>query len=417
MRIALISEHASPLAPPGGPDSGGQNTHVAALATALGAAGHEVRVYTRRDDADLPERVPMATNVAVVHVQAGPPTRLPKDDLLPLMGEFGRWLARDWSAGWVPQVAHAHFWMSGLATLTAANRVRVPVVQTFHALGSVKRRHQPEADTSPPQRVGYERILGRHVDRVVAQCGDEVDELLALGVPRAKIAVVPSGVDTDHFTPRGPAAERDRRYGRLLVAGRLVERKGLADLVRALPRIPGAEAVLVGGPAGGPVTADPLARELVELADRLGVADRVRLAGAVPLAEMPTWYRSADVVVCPGWYEPFGLTALEAMACAKPVVAYAVGGYRDTVVDGVTGQLVPPRDVHALADTLRRLLADPVRRMQYGAAGHDRTHHTYTWQRTTRQLLALYHLVAAGPDPQHSPKHSPAPATSTRETP
>jgi len=161
MRIALVSEHASPLARPGGADCGGQNTHVAALATELGRRGHEVRVYTRRDSPDVTERVEMAPGVTVVHVPAGPATRLPKDDLLPLMGDFGRWLAGDWSV-WSPEVAHAHFWMSGLATLTARNRLPtvVPVVQTFHALGTVKRRHQRGADTSPAQRISYERVLG-----------------------------------------------------------------------------------------------------------------------------------------------------------------------------------------------------------------------------------------------------------------
>ena len=397
MRVALISEHASPLARPGGPDHGGQNTHVAALAGSLAQAGHDVRVYTRRDNPRVPEQVAMCPGVDVVHVPAGPATRLPKDELLPYMGGFGRWLADRWSGPdadggqpWRPDVVHAHFWMSGLAALTARNHVPVPVVQTYHALGTVKRRYQGDADTSPAGRTGYERVLGRHVDRVIAQCRDEVAELGRMGVPRSAITVIPSGVDHTRFSPAGPTTAREPGVPRILLAGRLVERKGLADLIQALPRVPGAEAVLLGGPADGPVDQDPLVAKLRALADELGVAERVSFPGAVPVEDMPAWYRSADVVVCLGWYEPFGLTALEAMACGVPVVAYAVGGYQDTVVDGTTGVLVPPRDVGLLADTLRGLLADPARRLELGSAGADRARHAYSWDRTAARLAAVY---------------------------
>jgi D-inositol-3-phosphate glycosyltransferase len=399
MRVALISEHASPLAQPGGPDHGGQNTHVAALAVSLAEAGHEVRVYTRRDNPHAPDLVQMHPGVAVAHVPAGPAARLPKDELLPFMGAFGRWLADEWTGGWRPDVAHAHFWMSGLAALTARARAGVPVVQTFHALGTVKRRFQGDADTSPPGRIGYERVLGRQVDRVIAQCRDEVEELCGMGVPRSAMTIIPSGVDSARFTPQGRCAPREDGLSRLLVAGRLVPRKGLGDLIRAMPRIPDAELVLVGGPADRPVGEDPEAARLLTAAQRLGVADRVRFPGAVPVEEMPAWYRSADVVVCPGWYEPFGLTALEAMACGVPVVANAVGGYLDTVVDGVTGALVRPRDVTALADTLRRLLSDPLQLAQLGAAGADRARSAYTWTRTAERLASVYQDVTASVRP------------------
>ncbi|MBO0870997.1 MAG: glycosyltransferase, partial [Micromonosporaceae bacterium] len=123
MRIAMISEHASPLAALGGVDAGGQNLHVAELAAALGERGHQVRVYTRRDSRHLAELVACGGGVEVVHVPAGPPRSLPKDELLPYMGAFGRWLARSWrTAEWKPDVLHAHFWMSGLAALTARSQ-------------------------------------------------------------------------------------------------------------------------------------------------------------------------------------------------------------------------------------------------------------------------------------------------------
>lgn len=394
MRIAMISEHASPLAALGGVDAGGQNSHVAELAGALAGHGHEVRVYTRRDSAGLPELVPLGDRVDVVHVPAGPAGTLPKDELLPYMGEFAEWMAEDWQRGWRPDVAHAHFWMSGLATVTAGRACDVPVVQTYHALGVVKRRHQGAADTSPPHRIAYERELGRAVDRVIVQCEDERGELLRLGVPRTKMSLVPSGVNTDRFRPDGPAAPRDGGRRRILTVARLVERKGIEDLIRALPRVPGAELVVAGGPPAEELASDPYAAKLRRLAAELRVADRVRLLGAVPSHEMPSWYRSSDVVAATPWYEPFGLSPLEAMACGVPVVASAVGGLTDTVVDGVTGDLVPPRDPRTLGVALRHLLSDDMRRVSYGAAAVDRAHYAYAWPRIAARLGGVYASLA-----------------------
>jgi glycosyltransferase involved in cell wall biosynthesis len=389
MRIAMISEHASPLAALGGTDAGGQNAHVAELSAALAAQGHQVRVYTRRDGTGPPPVVHV-DGYQVVHVPAGPAEAVPKDELLPHMGQFAAWMADDWRSTGVPDVAHAHFWMSGLAAVTAGRACGVPVVQTYHALGSVKRRHQGSADSSPKHRIGYERQLGHAVDRVIVQCQDEIRELLLLGIPRAAMTLVPSGVDTERFRPGGPAEPRGDRP-RILSVGRLVERKGFEDLIRALPLVPGAECVIVGGPD------EPYAQRLLEVARRCRVADRVRLAGSVPAEDMPRWYRSADVLAAAPWYEPFGLTPLEAMACGVPVVGTAVGGIVDTVVDGITGDLVPARDPRALGVALRRLLGDDVRRVSYAAAALDRAGHSYSWRRVASQLAAVYAAVAGRP--------------------
>ncbi|GGR13145.1 glycosyl transferase [Actinoplanes ianthinogenes] len=395
MRIAMISEHASPLASLGGVDAGGQNTHVAELAAALAADGHELRVYTRQDNPDLPAVVPMGDRIDVVHVPAGPPSILPKDELLPHMGAFAEWMAEDWK-DFAPDVAHAHFWMSGLAAVTAARRSGVPVVQTYHALGSVKQRHQGAADTSPAHRIGYERQLGRVVDRVVVQCQDEQRELVLLGVPRARMTLVPSGVNVDRFRKDGPAAERSGRQ-RILSVGRLVPRKGFEELINVLPDVPGAELVIAGGPDAAELATDAYAQWLLQLAKERGVDDRVRLLGAVPAHRMPEWYRSADLLAATPWYEPFGLTPLEAMACGVPVVATAVGGLPDTVVDGVTGDLVPPRDPVGLGQALRRLLADQPRRLGYAAAAVDRAVHAYAWPQIAARMSAVYASVASIP--------------------
>jgi glycosyltransferase involved in cell wall biosynthesis len=287
--------------------------------------------------------------------------------------------------------------MSGLACVEAAASLLtpVPVVQTFHALGSVKRRHQGAADTSPAARIDLERRLCAVVDHVVATCTDEVFELRRLGLARDRASIVPCGVDTSVFTPRGAAAPLSGRP-RLLVLGRLVERKGQEDAVRALAAVPDAELVVVGGPPAGELDADPEVRRLRAVASSIGVADRLVFTGAVSRADVPAWVRSADVVLAVPWYEPFGITPLEAMACGRPVVATAVGGLVDTVVDGVTGDLVPPRDPARLGEVLAALLADGERRAAYGAAGVRRVRARYRWSRVVADTEAVYRQVVAG---------------------
>ncbi|MDT0165500.1 glycosyltransferase [Actinotalea sp. AC32] len=415
MRIDLVSEHASPLATLGGVDAGGQNVHVAALARELAREGHDVVVHTRRDAPDLPERVTMPGGVEVVHVPAGPARAVPKDDLLPWMADFGTWLAQEWRRSGAPDVVHAHFWMSGLAALQASRSmpVRVPVVQTFHALGSVKRRHQGDRDTSPPGRIETEATLGRSVDLVVATCSDEVAELRRLGIPASRITVVPCGVDLERFLPHGPVAHlstdgaadggADGDPGpagspagaaparhRLLSIGRLVERKGVATVVEALAQLPDADLVIAGGPAAHEVAADPEAQRLADLAERLGVRDRVHFVGSVARDDVPALLRGADVVVATPWYEPFGIVPLEAAACGRPLVGSAVGGLLDSVADGVTGLLVPPRDADALAAALRGLLDDPARRRRFGAAARTRAVELYGWDCVARETLRAY---------------------------
>lgn len=389
LSIALVSEHASPLATLGGVDAGGQNVHVAALAGALADRGHRVTVHTRRDDPGLPDRVPLRDGVEVHHVPAGPAEAVPKDRLLPYMEEFGQHLARAWRAR-TPDVAHSHYWMSGLASLWAARELGLPLLHTYHALGTVKRRHQKLADTSPPERIGCETEVGLGCDRVVATCRDEVAELLRMGVPEDRVGVVPCGVDTDRFTPLGPVAPRGPYRYRLLQLGRLVPRKGAGVSVAALARLPGTELVVVGGPPRDRLDDDPEVRRLRALARDAGVADRVRFTGGVSPSRVPALLRSADVVLCPADYEPFGIVPLEAMACGRPVVASAVGGQLDTVADPGTGRLVPPGDPGALARAVAALLADPAARAACGAAGRRRVLSRYGWPRIAAATEAAY---------------------------
>ncbi|WP_405143420.1 glycosyltransferase [Sphaerisporangium sp. NBC_01403] len=384
MRIALVSEHANPLAAVGGVDAGGQNVHVAGLAAALATLGHEITVYTRRTGKDEPGTASLAPGVTVEHVPAGPPVPVPKDQLLPHMPAFAAYLARRWKAE-RPDVAHAHFWMSGMATLTAADELGIPVVQTFHALGTVKRRWQGTADTSPPSRVAIEYDIGQRASAIIATCTDEVKELTAMGVPVDRVAVVPCGVDLGLFRPDGPIMRHadQNGYVRILSIGRLVPRKGVDTIIEALRQVPGAQLIVAGGEPG-----DEEALRLGRLATASGLDERVRLVGSVDRADVPALMRSVQVVVTTPWYEPFGMVPLEAMACGVSVVASAVGGHLDTVAG--CGVLVPPRRPRVLAEVLRDLLARPDTRTSLATAGVRRARSRYGWPHVAAQTESVY---------------------------
>ena len=402
MKIAMVSEHASPLAVLGSDDAGGQNVYVAALSSQLGRRGHEVVVHTRRADPAVPRRLPFTAGVVVDHVDAGPSRVIPKDDIWPHIDAF----ADDLTAAWQrdrPDVVHAHFWMSGIAALTAARRLGLPVVQTFHALGSVKRRHQGAADTSPTDRIPAEQRIVRDADHVVATCSDEAFELRTLGADPGRLSVVPCGVNLDNFSASGRELPRDPRWRhRIAAVSRLVPRKGVDDVVRALAAIPDTELVIAGGPASADLDTDDEVVRLRRIAADVGVGDRVQFLGSLERSEVPDLMRSADLVVATPWYEPFGIVPLEAMAVGTPVVASAVGGMIDTVVDEVTGVHVPPRDPDAIADAVVGLLNDHDRRARLGRAGVDRVRRLYTWERVADGVTQAYRAaIRSALSPQH----------------
>ncbi|HZF78396.1 MAG TPA: glycosyltransferase family 1 protein [Rubrivivax sp.] len=403
LRISLISEHASPLASPGGVDAGGQNIYVAHLARGLCALGHEVDVLTRRDDPALPPTVQLPSGERVHHIDAGPPCFVPKEELLPYMPAFSDAARRHFHRVGAPDVVHANFFMSGYVGLRLRRQLGLPLVVTFHALGLVRREHQGAADGFPPERIDIERALVQRSDRLVAECPQDRSDLLRLyEAPAQRIVTVPCGVDTEQFRPgdRWHARTRLRLPANefiVLQLGRMVPRKGIDNVIEAMALLPPSmpvRLVVVGGSSTDPDPAQtPEIARLQALAERLGVQHRVQFVGRREREQLRDWYVASDVFVTTPWYEPFGITPLEAMACGTPVIGSAVGGIQHTVADGVTGYHVPPRDPAALAEKLRMLQAAPSLAAAMGRAGVQRVSTLFTWQQVAQRLAAVYAAV------------------------
>ncbi len=389
MRIALVAPSSDPLATHLDPRAAAEATRVISLARALAAVGHRITIYARKDSRALPESAIAAPGVTIEHVPAGPPAPMDPDALAAHLPEFGDYLAQRWRRN-RPDIAHAHSWTMGLAALAGARGLGIPVVQTFGSLGAAEQQHGLK-DCPSGARIRLEACIARSADAVLASSAEELADLARLGVPRAKTRVVPCGVDTQQFSPDGPAAERSDR-ARLLAAEPLTDPDSLAIAVQALADIPDAELVITGGPDKAGLGKDKAHRDLMRMARTLRVGNRLVFTGRIAPADLPALLRSADVLVSTAPYEPVGMTMLQAMACGTPVVTPATGAARDAVVDVTTGLLLPPGAPHPerLATALRRLLANSLRLEAYGIGAADRARSRYPWERIARETLTAY---------------------------
>lgn len=402
-RIAIISEHASPLATIGGVDSGGQNVYVAQLANQFAQRGYQVDIYTRRDQETLPEVVKFINRVRVIHVTAGPPRFVPKEELLPLMDEFAaRMIAMLRRQRRAYDVVHANFWTSGVVAMQLKAELGLPFAITFHALGRVRRLHQGEADRFPRKRPQVEeRIIGA-ADCVIAECPQDREDLMRLyDADPGKIRVVPCGFDSTELWPVDRTAARrelaiDPDEHVVLQLGRLVPRKGIDIVVYALARLRrryglNARLFVVGGETDGPCPrANPEIARLGDIAAAEGVADQVVFTGRRPRHVLRYYYSAADVFVTTPWYEPFGITPVEAMACSTPVIGACVGGIKSTIRHGRTGYLVPPHDPDAVAERLADMLRRPDLTRRFGAAGRERVLRNFTWGHAADRMELVY---------------------------
>ena len=404
-RIAFISEHASPLAILGGIDAGGQNVYVAELAKYLSQLAYDIDIFTRWEDASLPQMVFWSEGVRIIHITAGPIKYIQKEDLLQYMPEFRQNMLRFIEQENINyQLIHANFFMSALVAMELKEILDIPYVITYHALGKVRRIHQPEQDKFPIERLAIEQETSAKADKIIAECPQDREDLCNLyQVDHAKITIVPCGFCQSEFYPINQSFARthlglDPNEKIILQLGRMVPRKGVDNVIRALkflqPAKQNIRLLIVGGETEipDPVNCPEIGR-LTSIAREEGVSSSVTFVGRRDRRLLKYYYSAADIFVTTPWYEPFGITPLEAMACGIPVIGADVGGIKYSVKNGETGYLVPPKDPRALANKIDRLLSNPsvIKKMQLNAI--RRVHRIFTWARVAQMIAEVYENV------------------------
>ena len=405
-QIAFISEHASPLAALGGIDSGGQNVYVAETARQLSRMGFDIDIYTRWEDDSKPQVVRWQPGIRVIHVRAGKKEVIAKEQLLQHMPEF-----RDEMLAFMVGerkkylLIHAHFFMSALVAADIKKILNIPFVVTFHALGIIRRIFQGSNDAFPAERIDVEKRIVREADLIIAECPqDKTDLITHYRADRDKVAVVPCGFSCKEFYPVERSFARkllniaaDEKV--LLQLGRMVKRKGVDNVIRGLAHLRRngckCRLIIVGG-EGDPdyFDTDPEIKRLKAIAAEEEVTDYITFAGRKSRDELKYYYSAADIFITTPWYEPFGITPLEAMACGTPVIGANVGGIKYSVADGVTGFLVPPNDPQALAKKAGVLLNDEKLMALMKKNALQRVNSIFTWRNVCDQLSDLYMNVA-----------------------
>ncbi|MBA4142502.1 MAG: glycosyltransferase [Nitrosospira sp.] len=406
-RIALISEHASPLAAVGGADTGGQNIAVAELAQHLAALGYQIDIFTRWDDRRMPKIINWRGGIRVIHVEAGPVTFIPKEKLLPYMPAFTKDMLRLIEAENNPyKLIHAHFFMSALVAADIKRKLGIPFIVTFHALAKVRRIHQGRNDWFPDEGFAIEERVVAEADQIVALCPQEHDDLTNLyQAHSAKITIIPNGFRPDEVYPLDKlfarmALKLDPKEKIVLQVGRMVPRKGVDNVIKAVAYMRREHNVrtrllVVGGESDEPdPRITPEIGRLQRLAETEGGSDLVTFVGRRNRAMLHYYYSAADVFATTPWYEPFGITPLESMACGTPVVGSSVGGIKSTVVDGKTGFLVPPNDFALLGQRIIELLNSNKLMMYFKENAIRHVNENYTWTKAAHLTANMYERVA-----------------------
>lgn len=403
MRVALITDHASPLAAaedayPAAPGAG-----LGALATALAGLGAQMTMYT---GAPRPAgRSKLGPGAVLEPLSTG--TAAPDGTDRDLIAERIRELADQLAARWQdnpPDLVHAHSWAAGVAALAAGRGLNLPQVQTFYSLAV------QDGPSAGARRARLELALARSARAVLVGASADSSALARLGVPQAAIRVVPPGVDTSLFQPDGPAESRTDRPRLLMVVTSLADGHGPAAALHALASVPDAELFIAGGPPAAQLASDPGQQALSQLAGQLGVAGRVTFTGQRTYAAMPALMRSADVLLNLSPRGPLARVTLEAMACGLPVIVVSSSAHQDAVLDGTTGYLVTSTQPAPLTRRIRQLLASPLREGMAIAAA-TRARDRYSWARIGTETLAVYEtIIQEGQPAAGEPEPVPEPA-------
>ena len=400
--IALISDHGDPAADIGREEAGGQNVYVRQVGESLAKLGWQVDMFTRKTKADDATIVQHSPHCRTIRLTAGPTEFIPRDRLFEFMPAFVEAFQTYQAKHHYPLI-HTNYWMSAWVGLEVQKTHNVQLVNTYHSLGAIKYQSVPNRPAIADIRLDVERQILEQASCTVATSPQEQEALRSLISQQGYIEVIPCGTDieTFHVIPKSEARSQlefrpDEKI--VLYVGRFDPRKGIETLVRACAQLKTNPAqirlVIVGG--SDPTQPDGDERIRIEnIVQALGLSSQTTFAGRVGHDRLPLYYTAADVCVIPSHYEPFGLVAIESMACGTPVVASAVGGLKFSIVPEETGLLVPPQDTEAFAKAIDRILGNDLWATKLRLRASERVQRNFSWSGVAAQLSDLYRRLLA----------------------
>jgi mannosylfructose-phosphate synthase len=417
----MISTHGYVSGQPelGRPDTGGQVVYVLRLSESLARLGYRVDIMTRRFEDQEPVES-LGERVRIVRIPAGGPALIRKEWMCDVIPE---WVANAErfirSKRLTYEFIDSHYWDAGLAGDGLSRRLGVTHLHTPHSIGSWKRDNMEgdpadlERQYNFRRRIRDERAIYQAADALVATTPQQ-REILVNGeyeVAPDKVVMIPPGFDDTTFFPVSAATRQALKRelgvdGQLVLAlGRVADNKGYDLLLRSMPtvlsRVPGTQLLLaIGSTEPTPGEARQV-EALRQLAADLGIADRVLFRDYIPDEWLADTYRAADVFALSSRYEPFGMTAVEAMACGTPTVMTTEGGLWELVAWGLEAIYANPLDPEAFGHAMATVLLYPRIASQLSRSGSHRARASFTWNGIAQQLVNVEQLLedpAAGQD-------------------
>jgi len=312
-------------------------------------------------------------------------------------------------AGIDADLVHCHTWYTHLGGILAKLMYGIPLVITVHSLEPLRPWKRGQLGGGYDYSLWVEKTALEMADAIIAVSAETKKDILSLfDLSEKKISVIHNGIDLEEYVPqKDPALLKE--YGidvhlpYILFVGRITRQKGIIHLLRAINHLDNTfQIVLCADAPDTPEIALEIEEAIKEVqARRPGI---IWVRSMLPQKEMRALYSGASLFVCPSIYEPFGIINLEAMACGLPVVASAVGGIREVVVEGETGFLVPLKQQQQspfeplspeqfskdLAARVNQLMADPTLRYKMGLAGRDRVEKYFSWKSIAEKTARLY---------------------------
>lgn len=399
-KIALISVHGDPAVDIGKEEAGGQNVYVRKVGEALARLGWQVDMFTRRSSEEQAKIVEHLPNCRTIRLNAGSPVFIKRQNIFQYLPEFVRaFLEFQEQQETIYSLIHTNYWLSAWVGMELKKRQQSKLVHTYHSLGAVKYKSVKKIPEISQTRLEIEKQCLETADMIVATSPQEKEHMRSLLSEQGNITVIPCGTDVESF---GSVSRLDSR-GRLnikpeakviLYVGRFDPRKGIETLVRAVgckevKLHPDLKLIIVGGST--PDRKDGKERERIKaLVKELGLEEITTFAGRIEHEDLTYYYAAADVCVVPSHYEPFGLVAIEAMACSTPVIASEVGGLKFTVINELTGLLVPPQNEKAFAQAINRVLSYPAWSRQLEKDARKRVESMFSWDGVAQQLEEQY---------------------------
>lgn len=411
-RIALVSTHGYVAAHPplGAADTGGQVVYVLELAKKLAQLGYKVDIWTRRFEDQVAEEE-VTEDVRILRVPCGGPDFIPKEYLYRELLEWSenalRLIRRE---GLAYEFINSHYWDAGVAGQRLSEALNVPHIHTPHSLGIWKQRQMLtdypdkadtfEAEFNFAERIKHETIIFRSCSLVIATTSEQVALLVEdYGLDRERVHMIPPGYDDNRFFPVSEASRRviRQRLGfegkTVLALGRLATNKGYDLLIDAfsvmIQRVPDAVLRLAVGGENMDEQEAGILQELKEQVERLGLSDKVHFSGYVQEEDLADTYRAADLFVLSSRYEPFGMTAIEAMACGTPTVVTIHGGLFRTISYGRHALFADPFDKEDLGITMMKPFKHARLYGRLGRMGAHKARSLFTWTGIAQQLVSL----------------------------